>query len=467
MAKLPLRGSSDPVTSFGLPYGSSASATSVSDARVRWSLFAVWLALLIPGLIFVARYARTNPYVDEWAFVPVLFEEKPTGPWLWELHNEHRFPLPRLIYIGLFRLTGDLRTGCYVSLLGISLLAAGLMRLARQIRGRSSLADAVFPLLLMHAGQDENLYMGYQLAFALTAALAAGLLAVILRSGPGSNFRKALLGTLLGWLLLTCGAAGLAYGVAAAAWVGILGVFGGMRAYQRIVLLSSTMLTPAYIAVYMLGYVRPGHHPKSAGFYESARIGLEAQAMAFGPGAHGLWYVGLGIVILLVAIWTVAQLVRWLVRSNMDPRAAGLFLYVGAAGAVAFGIGWGRSGFHDDMGFAWRYGWLTMPAIWAAYFTWLLRSGRVSTYCPALLAVFAAILLPISEASGFRLGERQLRPSEERWEADVRAGLTAEQVFERNYPGLGDPFRSEVIDAMRLMRDHRYTYYEFLGADTP
>ena len=25
---------------------------------------------------------------------------------------------------------------------------------------------------------------------------------------------------------------------------------------------------------------------------------------------------------------------------------------------LAFGIGWGRSGFHDDMGFAWRYGWL-------------------------------------------------------------------------------------------------------------
>ncbi|HEX3151999.1 MAG TPA: hypothetical protein VHR66_28255, partial [Gemmataceae bacterium] len=114
--------------------------------------------------------------------MPVLFKAKPAGPWLWELHNEHRFPLPRLIYLGLFRLTGDLRTGCYVSLLGISLVAAGLMRLARRIRGQASLADAVFPLLLMHVGQDENLYMGYQLAFMLTAALAAGLLAVIVRS---------------------------------------------------------------------------------------------------------------------------------------------------------------------------------------------------------------------------------------------------------------------------------------------
>ena len=133
-----------------------------------------------------------------------------------------------------FRLTGDLRAGCLVSLIGISLVAAGLMQLARRVRGRASLADAVFPLLLMHVGQGENLYMGYQLAFMLTAALAAGLLAVIVwpepdasaraagasaladASGSGS-FHRALLATLLGWLLLTCGAAGLAYGVAAAA----------------------------------------------------------------------------------------------------------------------------------------------------------------------------------------------------------------------------------------------------------
>ena len=77
MADVPLRGSSDPLTSFGLPYGSSAPVTSTSDVRVRVGLFVAWLALLVPGLIFVARYALTNPYVDEWAFVPVLLEEKP------------------------------------------------------------------------------------------------------------------------------------------------------------------------------------------------------------------------------------------------------------------------------------------------------------------------------------------------------------------------------------------------------
>src|SRR5215207_2910704 len=93
------------------------------------------------------------------------------------------------------------------------------MGLARTVRGRAHVTDAVFPLLLMHTGQDENLYMGYQMGFMVTAALAAGLLAVIARADGANQFRYGLRAAGLGGLLLTCGAAGLAYGVAAAAWI--------------------------------------------------------------------------------------------------------------------------------------------------------------------------------------------------------------------------------------------------------
>jgi hypothetical protein len=459
-------------------------------------LFVVWLTLFAAGLVYVFRYALTNPYVDEWAFVPVLFGEKPVGPWLWELHNEHRFPLPRLVYVGLFRATGDLRAGCLVSLIGISVTAAGLMHLARRVRGRARLTDAAFPLLLMHVGQGENLYMGYQLAFMLTAALAAGLLAVIVWPSPllvgqvsnlsgqvgnlsheslapascSDSFRRALLTTLLGWLLLTCGAAGLAYGIAAAGWVLFLAVLGRLTLWHRASLIALSLVTPAYLLVYMQGYGRPSHHPESAGVIESARIGLEAQAMAFGPAAGGLWHLAgsaVGIVLLLLGLVVVAQLVAWFFRSHMDPRAVGLLLFTGAAAVVAFGIGWGRSGFHNDMGLAWRYGWITAPAVWAAYFTWLIRGGRVSTYGPAVLAVVALALFPINEGSGFRDAETVVRPTEVEWEADVRRGLTGSQIVDRHYPRAGDPFRREMIEAMWLMRARQYTYYESLGPEAP
>lgn len=268
--------------------------------------------------------------------------------------------------------------------------------------------------------------------------------------------------------MLTCGAAGLAYGVAAAGWVLFLAVFGRMSLTRRMLLGALTLVTPAYIAVYMRGYARPGHHPPSAGEVESIRIGLEAQAMALGPGAGGLWTrVGdaVGVVILLIGIGVLGQLITWATRSRTDPRAVGLLLFVGAAAAVAFGIGWGRSGFMDDMGLAWRYGWLTAPAVWAAYFTWLVRGGRVSTYGPAALAVVALVLFPVNQGSGFRDAEADVRPREQAWEAGVRSGRTAAEMADRHYPRVGDPFRRELIEALRLMRDHRYTYYESLGRE--
>jgi hypothetical protein len=470
MADSPLRSSKFLIK---LPYGQFAVSAIGPDVRVRGILFVLWLALFATSLAYANRYALTNPYVDEWAFVPVLLEEKPAAPWLWELHNEHRFPLPRLVYIGLFRLTGDLRSGCLASAIGISLVAAGLMHLARRIRGRASLSDAAFPLTLMHVGQGENLYMGYQLAFMLTAVLTAGLLGVILSlrqnsDSVGSAFPRGLLATLLGWLLLTCGAAGLAFGVAAAGWVALVAVFGRMSVWRRVLLGAALLATPAFIAVYMHGYARPSHHPPSAGIVESARIGLEAQAMALGPAAGGLWQSagdGVGVCIFLIGFVVAAQLVCWFFRSHWDGRAAGLFLFLGATATVAFGIGWGRSGFHSDMGFAWRYGWLTAPAVWTAYFTWLARGGRVSTYGPAAIAFVALVLFPINDASGFRDAETVVRPGQMIWKADIQRGLTATEMVDRHYPEMGEPFRSSMIEAMRLMRAHRITYYESLGAE--
>jgi hypothetical protein len=471
-----------------LPYSPLPSATSRSDLRARVLLFVVWLVMFAQGLVYVTRYALINPYVDEWAFIPVLFGERPVGPWLWELHNEHRFPLPRLIYVGLFRLSGDLRAGCLVSFLGISLLAAGLVRLARSIRGRSHPADAAFPLLLMHTGQGENLYMGYQMAFMMTTALAGTLLAVIVSTSWGQNpasapprpagaeagfcphasnhFRRGMQATILGWLLLTCGAAGLVYAVAAAAWIVLLIAFGRLSPGQRLTLGLLVPITPIYVAAYFHGYVRPSHHPPSAGVIESARIGLEAQAMAFGPAATGMWpYIG--ILILLVGLVVAFQTVYRAAGRGLDPRFAGLFLFVGAAAAVAFGIGWGRSGFIDDMGFAWRYGWITSPFVVATYFTWLLWGGRVATYGPAAVALMALVLAPVNIASGFLNGEKSIRPFQAAWEADVRVGKSAEEIVETHFKDYRGSAQREVIEAMRLMRDRRYAYYESLGREQP
>jgi hypothetical protein len=281
-----------------------------------------------------------------------------------------------------------------------------------------------------------------------------------------NHFRRGLQATLLGWLLLTCGAAGLVYAIAAAAWVVLLIALGQMTFWQRIILGLFVLITPIYVVAYFHGYVRPSHHPPSAGLMESARIGLEAQAMAFGPAATGLWPV-IGILLVAVGVVVVVQTAYRTFGRGFNPRFGGLFLYVGAAAAVAFGIGWGRSGFVDDMGFAWRYGWITSPFVMATYFTWLLWGGRVATYGPVTIALVALMFAPVNIASGFLNGENKIRAFETAWEADVRAGKSAEEIVETRFKDYRGSAQGEVIEAMHLMRDRRYAYYESLGREQP
>jgi hypothetical protein len=238
-----------------------------------------------------------------------------------------------------------------------------------------------------------------------------------------------------------------------------------MHAWQRLTISALAAITPAYIVFYFDGYVRPSHHPESAGFYESMRVALQAQSVAFGPAATGLWPV-IGIGILIAALWVIGLLVSQVLRDRGDPTTVGLLLFVLAGGAVAFGIGWGRSGFFDDMGLAWRYGWITFPLIAAACFTWLRCGGRVGKYAPALLCVFVLIFTPVNSISGFLHGEK-LRIRERAWEADVRSGMTADQVIAKHYPDYSQAFRDEMAATLRIMRDRRYTYYESLGRETP
>ena len=455
------------MNSISIPYPAPTGPTSTASRRTRWLLVAVWAVMFVQGLVFVDRYALTNPYVDEWEFMGVLLGDEPAIPWLWELHNEHRFPLPRVVYLALFRLTGDLRAGCVVSLVGMSLLAAGLIRLAARLRGWSRLEDAFFPLLLMHSGQSENLYMGYQMCFMLTAVLAGGLLAVMMTTGSHNKFRHGVYAGALGLLSMLSGAAGLAFGCCAAAWLVALACSSGLSWRRRLVIFAIAAVTPAYLIAYRDGYVRPDHHPPSAGIVESGRVGLQAQSMAFGPAATGIWPAA-GAVAALAGFIVVGQLGWAAIRRPADRlRDSGLLLFVGAATAVAFGIGWGRSGFHADMGFAWRYGWIVAPAVTAAYFGWLTRGGRWAVIGPMALFAVTLVTAPINCISGFREGEFSILPIETWWAADVRAGLTAEQVLEKYDPACGGPFKERVLAAMRLMRARHYSYYDSLGEDPP
>src|SRR5262245_31847805 len=118
----------------------------------RSVLLGVWAILTLANLCFVLGFGHNVPRVDEWEFIPVLTGHEPPGPWLWAQHNEHRLPLPRLIYLALFWLTGDFRSGMIASVLLLSGLSLGLMRYVARVRGWPAWTDLFVPVGLLNGG---------------------------------------------------------------------------------------------------------------------------------------------------------------------------------------------------------------------------------------------------------------------------------------------------------------------------
>ena len=144
------------------------------DRAVTALVAAAWVAMTASACLFVARYGYNLPRLDEWEFLPVVCGHEDAARWVFARHNEHRFPLARVIYLGLHAATGqNFRAGMWLSVTLLSASAAALGLAARRQRGRSALIDLLIPVLLLNAGHAENLTMGYQIAFTLTVALLA------------------------------------------------------------------------------------------------------------------------------------------------------------------------------------------------------------------------------------------------------------------------------------------------------
>ena len=119
--------SATPAASKAAPEGFSRAAPAV--------VWAVWALMLLTALAYVAWYPGNVPFFDGWVMVPFLTGAEPVTPaWLWEQHNEHRIPLPKLLLLALYRLSGnDFHAGMFFSVAALAGLAAALIRTARRL----------------------------------------------------------------------------------------------------------------------------------------------------------------------------------------------------------------------------------------------------------------------------------------------------------------------------------------------
>jgi hypothetical protein len=339
---------------------------------MRWGLQAILAFMALQAFGFVALYGHNFPWADEWEFIPALTRHEPVLPWLWTQHNEHRLPLPRLIYWCLYQTTGDFRSGMVLQVALLTLLAGRLMHVAARWRGRRSWADAFFPVLLLHPGHAENFLMGYQLCFVLVTVLSCELFLQI---------DKPLRALGLTAMLVLCGGAGLVYVPFVVLW-NLFRPGIGVRSFLGLILF-------AYILLYFQDYTRPAHHPPPSKPLRAMLITGQVLAMSVGYAAANVWpVVALGV--LALGIVTIVQTVK--------ERAWGRLIVILAGGSTAIAIGIGRSGFDSDtMGLWSRYGLLSAPLLVFAFLT----LQRLQT----VLAIIVIGFLPFNLATGIGWGQ--------------------------------------------------------------
>ncbi len=186
-----------------------------------WAVWGAWGAMLFALLACIVIYGVELPILDDWEMVPALTGNEPHFfSWLWSQWAEHRLPLPRLILFALLKLSGgDFRAGMVFNTLVVATITAAMILTARNIRGRASITDVFFPLLMMHLGHSYNLLWSWGIHYVSSVALTIVLLVVIVRQEGALRPWPAAFAVAAILLLPLTGAVGLMMDAVLAPWL--------------------------------------------------------------------------------------------------------------------------------------------------------------------------------------------------------------------------------------------------------
>jgi hypothetical protein len=429
------------------------------------------MALLLFG--FVGRNAAKLPVFDEFCHLEILLGDP--SYWLrglfWQ-HNEHRLPLPRAVYFVLMKVTGfDFKAPCFFNAGCLALATLALLAAVRRARGHLVYADAFLPLVLMSAGQWENLLWGFQVQFVLSTTLVLGFAALVIDPRLPASTGQVVLAVLIAVLVPMCGANGVAFGPALAVFLGWVGV-RGLRQARRpaVVALVGAFLVGVLVPAYFLTLTKAEHHPPAAPL-AAVKGTVEMFALSFGPvgllaeGQDASGWPVFGIATLALLLPT-----GWLIlRQFRDPQgqvqAAGLAAVAVGVCCLAAGVGYGRAGLGAVLTVN-RYVTLMLPLAVVVYLAWAVftprGTGRIAT--TALLVTAAACVWP-NAAEGNRAGVARAAQLT-RCEMEMKAGATLTAVVDR-HPELYPGNREQRLKHVRELKNQRIGLFARLADDPP
>jgi hypothetical protein len=388
-----------------------------------WALASVWVA------VYVAQHGHNLPASDEWAFVRISYAPwSERLDWLGERHMEHRFPLARAVFLGLLESTGhDFRAGMWLTTILLSCSAAALILAANRLRGRTSLADAGFPLLFLHLGHTENLLMGYQIAFTITVAALALFALLIAHSHLLDPMRAACWGAALLVPIALGGWLGLVFIPPLVLWVGWQWWRARGAGLTVVAILAAVVGYFAWSVWFLLAAGGVQHVEGVPDPAERIRALLGVTGVGLGPGFGRSVKPGWsGAVILAIQATTIYALVRVGRRWPEErPVTWGLLTLMMGVWAFALAVGFSRGS-----GLASRYSAFTALGI-AIPLLAVARYSRPSTQIAAIIVIGTALVAIANERHGRLAGMRL----DERYRsvlADRDSGMPIDLLAERH-----------------------------------
>lgn len=415
---------------------SQGGASSLARPASTWAsrgVWGIWAIGFIWTAIFIARHGHNLPANDEWVFVPITYASwSEKIQWIGERHMEHRFPLARIIFLGLLEATNyDYRAGMWMTLGLLGASTAALILAARRLRGYTSMADSAFAFLFLHVGHTENLLMGYQIAFTITVLALSFFALLAAHSNTIPPSRAAAWGAVCLVTIALGGWLGLVFVPAMGLWVAWQAWRGESGQSQRIAF-GLTIAVAAYLAwsSWMLLRLKADAAPSQV-LSLADRIRSTAEVIAIGLGSGGgAFHVSLqALAWTLIAIEAaVACYLAWAGWRWREERAIawGLLMLLIGVWIFAIGIGFSRSS-----GTASRYAAFSALGVAVTFLT----AARFSSRVMALVSWIAVVCGSLVFLANARHGHGEAVLYDWRYRsvvADVQSGMSIDVLARRH-----------------------------------
>ncbi|MBK7875430.1 MAG: hypothetical protein IPJ77_06720 [Planctomycetes bacterium] len=446
-------------------------ATPSRRRLVEAFVLLVWVVLVVHAAYYVTVYGSPVASRDDMEILPA-FEPSATPRSIldhfWQPLNEHRIVLSQFLHYAAAGGLRDFRGGGWMQVALLAITALVCIAAVRRLRGRTCLEDALFPLLLLHWSNGENLLLGTQVCVALALLLATvATCALVWAPGPPTRGRVGVVAACV-VLLPWCGGFGLAQAPAFAAWMLVAGVaaWRARRSMDAAVALGGCLAFAGCVALYFTDFAWPPSPPVDRRLDIGLGIVVQVLSMTFGGLAPYEPWVSVPAALALLAVALGCAFAGLRRSPDQRWRALGLATAVVAVLLLAASIAWSRQSSWPYSGWAARYSLAPGVLAVAAVFGALLFGGRiVARAVPVGLALLLAAAMPLHVERGTWMAaqlELMMRP----FLTAVEADQTVDELA-RTYTGLLYPDEVGLRYRLGVMRAARLPPFDHVPTPTP